>query len=66
MDKLTKKEKAYIIKDMLCSLNSTVYECDYISLKNISTALENRKFDLPTSEVKMVIVIIKKLKAVSK
>ena len=65
MGKLTKEEKSYIIKDMLSSLNSVVHECDYISLKNINTALENRKFDLPTSEIKMIVSIIKKLKAVA-
>ena len=57
---LTEKEKLYIVEDMLCILNSYTYEVANLTLKEIDN-LENIHFDLPKSEVKIVISIIKKL-----
>ena len=60
MSELTKKEKAYIVKDQFSYLNSTIYGVGDMTLKNIDN-WQKYKFDLPASELKMVISIIKKL-----
>ena len=65
MSELTRKQKDYIILDMLCSLNSTIYDKANMSVNNIAS-YKKRSFSLPIYEVEMVVSIIEELKPVKK
>ena len=60
-DNLTAKEKKYIVKDMLCSLESVVYGGKELKMKEIDKWQKKHIFGMTAAEVSLNISIIKKL-----
>lgn len=61
MTELTRKQKNYLLKDMLSTLNGTVSGKPNISVKNLSS-YKQKSFALPIHEIELVVSIIEELK----